>query len=198
MIDSCQAFLTASRLPSIPLPDTPTGAFLSPDRLYRYRLWRIWHRTRPIAVWCMLNPSTASEITDDPTIRRCLGFAQCWGCGGILIVNLFAARATDPRTLATAPDPIGPENDDHLRWAASASATPLICAWGAHPLAQHGERANRVQALLRQAGRSLACLGTTAHGHPRHPLYLPSATPLETLPAPAPHGAPPPPPSTVR
>lgn len=144
------------------------GALFSHDRRYRYRLWRRWDRTRPLIAFCMLNPSTADERTDDPTIRRCVGFARDWGYGGVEVVNLFALRATDPRELRRARDPIGAGNDGHLVAAAARSAAVVI-AWGAHGALLARDR--RTLAMLSRRARLLA-LGWTKSGAPRHPLYL--------------------------
>jgi hypothetical protein len=115
----------------------------------------------------MLNPSTATEDTDDPTIRRCLRFSIGWGYGRLIVVNLFALRATNPAALARHIDPIGVDNDQAILRAARSAGT-VVCAWGAHPCAV--ARARTVAALLR--GVDLHCLGTTTHGQPRHPLYV--------------------------
>ena len=147
------------------------GATFSRDRRYRYRLWRRWDRTRPVVAFVMLNPSTADAERDDPTIRRCGGFARGWGFSAMTVVNLFALRATDPARLRRARDPIGPDNDDHIA-AAAAGCDALVLAWGAHGAL--GGRDRDVLALLR--GCRPACLGVTRSGQPRHPLYLPSAT----------------------
>jgi hypothetical protein len=143
------------------------GAAFSRDRRYRYRLWRRWDRSRPAIAFCMLNPSTADARRDDPTIRRCIGFARDWGYGGIEVVNIFALRATDPRALRSAHDPVGPRNDAFMLRAARRS--PVVIAWGVH-----GALRDRGATALRLFGprtRVLA-LGRTRSGAPRHPLYL--------------------------
>src|SRR5881396_744410 len=106
------------------------GATFSRDRRYRYRLWRRWDRSRAVVAFVMLNPSTADAMHDDPTIRRCIGFARNWGFGGVDVVNLFALRATDPRALRRAHDPVGPANDRHIA-SAGSRASLVILAWGA-------------------------------------------------------------------
>jgi hypothetical protein len=152
------------------------GAILSPDGLYRYRLWRIWDSDLAPAAFVMLNPSTADATQDDPTIRRCMGFARSWGSGGIVVVNLFAWRATDPDALfapaAHGNGNVGPENDAHLRKVFSV-VDSVICAWGAHPLA---ERRGRDVLSLVPPGVEVSCLGLTKGGAPKHPLYLRSDT----------------------
>jgi hypothetical protein len=136
------------------------GATFSADRRYRYRLWRRWDRTRPVVAFVMLNPSTADARHDDPTIRRCVGFARRWGHGGIEVVNLFAYRATNPRALRTVRDPVGPDNRRHIRGALRRAAL-VIVAWGA------GADGSLLAELV-----GARCLGLTRAGRPRHPLYL--------------------------
>lgn len=143
------------------------GAAFSRDGRYRYRLWRRWDRSRPAIAFCMLNPSTADARRDDPTIRRCIGFARRWGYGGVEVVNIFALRATDPRVLRSARDPIGPRNDAFMLRAAERS--PVVIAWGVH-----GTLRGRGATALRLFGprTRLLVLGRTRSGAPRHPLYL--------------------------
>jgi hypothetical protein len=148
----------------------PGGALFDPGGRYRYRLWRRWAAGRTVA-FVMLNPSTADADRDDPTIRRCAGFARAWGFGGMTVVNLFALRATDPARLRRARDPVGRDNDRHIA-AAAADASMVLVAWGVHGALDGRDRT--VLALL--AGRQPRCLGVTRGGHPRHPLYLPAAT----------------------
>ena len=149
----------------------------SRDRRYRYRLWRRWDRSRPVVAFVMLNPSTADARRDDPTIRRCMGFAERWGYGGIEVVNLFGLRASDPRTLRAARDPVGPRNDTHLRRAVRR-ARLVVAAWGADRAARSRERA-----LSGRLSPRARCLGTTRSGAPRHPLYLRGDVGLVPLPA---------------
>jgi hypothetical protein len=148
------------------------SAWFSDDRAYRYLLTRTWG-TAPLMTWIMLNPSTADAAADDPTIRRCRNFARREGCGGIQVVNLFALRSTDPLLLRGHSDPVGPSNDE----AIGAFATGLVvAAWGAGGSLNGRSRA--VGALLAAAGVRLLCLGVTARGEPRHPLYARSDAPL--------------------
>lgn len=152
-----------------------TTARFSPCRTWRYELWRRWGHA-PVAAFIGLNPSTADETQDDPTIRRCIGFAKRWGYGGLVMLNLFAYRSTDPRGLKVAADPVGPENDETLL-RVTAEAGCVIAAWGAHG-ALFGRDA-AVRRLL--AHLTLDHLGLTKAGHPRHPLYLARSTPRRTL-----------------
>jgi hypothetical protein len=133
---------------------------------YRYTLRRL-RGPGPSCCWIMLNPSTATEHDDDPTIRRCIRFSVAWGYGRLVVVHLFALRSTNPAALAKHADPIGADNDQALVTAAR-QASAVVCAWGAHPSAV--ARARAVASLLR--GVDLHCLGTTKHGQPRHPLYV--------------------------
>ena len=105
---------------------------------------------------------------DDPTIRRCRGFADAEGFDGMIVVNLYALRATDPRELRKHADPVGPDNDYYLCRVA-VEYGPIICAWGANA---DSERVRHVVAMLRKYGAQLWCLGVTKDGHPRHPLYV--------------------------
>jgi hypothetical protein len=116
----------------------------------------------------MLNPSTASALVLDPTVRRCVRLAQAWGLGAVEVVNLFALRSTDPRGLRGPDEPVGPGNDDAVV-AAAAAADLVVAAWGVH--GSLAGRDERVRALLDD--RPLHHLGLTRDGHPRHPLYLP-------------------------
>lgn len=143
---------------------------LSPCRIYRYTLWRDWtDLLTPATGYAMfigLNPSTADETNDDPTIRRCVAFAKAWGYDSLCMTNLFAYRATDPADMMRAAEPVGPENDRLLREMA-ASAGVVVAAWGT--LGVYRNRASDVRRMLPH----LSCLRLTKDGHPGHPLYLP-------------------------
>lgn len=139
-------------------------ATFSPCRRYRYTLWRRWD-DGPYAMFVGLNPSTADETTDDPTIRRCIRFARDWGYSALCMTNLFALRATDPKAMLADPEPIGAENDDRL-FQASREAGIIVAAWGAH--GSHRRRDRDVLRMLRHVHH----LGLTKSGQPRHPLYL--------------------------
>lgn len=139
----------------------------SPCRTYRYALWREWPDGDGYAMFVGLNPSTADETRDDPTIRRCIAFAKAWGYAALCMTNLFAFRATDPKVMMAAGDPVGPENDAHLALLAREAGV-VVAAWGTH--GTHKRRADAVRSLL----PALHCLATTKDGHPGHPLYLKS------------------------
>jgi hypothetical protein len=159
------------------------GAEFSPCRTYRYKLWRMWDRLAPTIAFCMLNPSTADEQTNDPTVERCEWRARAWGYGCLLVVNLFALRSTDPKALYRAVDPVGPDNFEAIVWAMKVS-TMFICAWGGH-----GKHCNVGPITLKRLhqfypGRAYA-LKINADGSPSHPLYLPySLTPSAIAAAP--------------
>lgn len=143
-----------------------SGARFSPCRVYRYSLWRTWGGSRGVA-FIGLNPSTADEVNDDPTVRRCIGYARAWGFGRLYMLNAFAYRATDPRRMKDADDPVGPENDAII--AAVANDCELtVAAWGTH--GAHLDRHHQVRRLVNK----LHHLGLTKHGFPKHPLYLPA------------------------
>lgn len=149
------------------------GAMISKCQNYRYTLSRIWEARGAVCTFIMLNPSTADENTDDPTIRRCMGFARRLGCGSLWVVNLFAFRATSPSAMKAADDPVGPGNDivlaetfTHARY----TPTPVIAAWGAH--GDFKGRADAVAQMALDHSVTLQCLGRTTSGAPRHPLYL--------------------------
>ena len=145
-------------------------ATISPCGRYRYTLTRDWTRGAGRMLWVMLNPSTADASMDDPTIRRCVSFAQSWGFCGLTVVNLFALRATDPRELARVDDPIGPDNNEVI--ARAAHEHLFVCAgWGAH--GSYLGRSAEVIDIITRRRSVIHCLGTTKSGEPRHPLYLP-------------------------
>jgi hypothetical protein len=143
---------------------------------YRYSLTRSWQSgARNAAIFIMLNPSTADSERDDPTIRRCIGIARSLGCVGVHVVNLFAFRATDPRDMKAARDPVGPDNLVYVQQAIAyrhehsrLRPGPVICAWGTHG-GHLGQDEIVMDAL---ATCSPSCLGVTKHGFPRHPLYV--------------------------
>lgn len=163
---------------------------LSPCGKYRYRLTRGAGKLMPVV---MLNPSTADAVVDDPTIRRLLGFAVrgvrfytghiqhgsrfylSEKFDGVDVVNLYGLRATNPAALKAEPSPYGPDNDAHLgAFCDHYAGRPIIVAWGTHA------KSEAVKRFMRHAGSSrLWCFGLTQAGHPRHPLYLPYARPLE-------------------
>jgi hypothetical protein len=145
-----------------------SGAVFSSCMKFRYSLERKWNAGSRFVMFCGLNPSTADEITNDPTVRRCIVYAQDWGYDGLLMANAFAFRGTDPRSMLHAEDPVGPENN---RWliAMASRAALVVCAWGVH--GAHRNRSDEVHYMLQHI-KPLYSLGLTKDGYPRHPLYL--------------------------
>jgi hypothetical protein len=149
-------------------PNRSGGAIFDPTGMYRYLLWREWHPDSPRLALIMLNPSTADEQKNDPTIRRCIGFAHAWGFGSVEVVNLFAYRATDSKELLKVDDPVGAENDGYIVQAVERCSY-VVVAWGTKGILLDRDR--QVLQLLGDRP-NVGCLGVTKGGHPRHPLYL--------------------------
>jgi hypothetical protein len=160
------------------------SALISPGGKYRYHL----HRELPgggrrVATFIMLNPSTADHLVDDPTIRKCIGFCQRWGCGELNVVNLFAVRATDPADMRKASDPVGEDNHEWVRRAVDTTrdfhepqdAGLVVCSWGTH--GSYMDRDLTVLGWIEGLCKPMA-LGLTRDGHPRHPLYVPYSAEL--------------------
>jgi hypothetical protein len=160
----------------------------SPCRQYRYTLWREWEEPEMgllglLASGCfkpggylmviVLNPSTADESRDDPTIRRCVGFAKEWGFQALCMTNLFAWRDTDPAKMKAAMFPVGGDNDMWLLNCASGAGL-ILAAWGNH--GSFLDRGKTVLADLRDAGRPVHALGRNQDGSPKHPLYVAAST----------------------
>lgn len=161
-----------------------TGSAVFDDTgAYRYRLRREFGEGPPM-MFVMLNPSTADHERNDPTITRCCGFAKREGAGSLWVGNLHALRSTDPKALARAEHPDGPDNDRHLMAMADetvAARGSVVVAWGAHTFSR--ARARYVATELFRP-LQLMCLGTTKDGSPRHPLYIAGNQPLIPWPVP--------------
>lgn len=159
----------------------------SPCRSYRYTLWREWSDMDLLAsngllaalnsdrylMVIGLNPSTADETKDDPTIRRCVAFAKRWGYGALCMTNLFAWRDTKPANMMKAADPIGPLNDYYL-FELAKNAGLILAAWGTK--GGHRGRAEYVKDVFSEAGFTLHALRLNDDGSPEHPLYIPADT----------------------
>jgi hypothetical protein len=159
------------------------AAVISECGRYRYQLLRGWEGGSGALTFVMLNPSTADAELDDPTVRRCMGFARSAGYGGVCVVNLFALRTTNPSTLRTRPWPVGQLNNHYLCLAfqtARSRREPVVAAWGPAPSVRTlvAERAADVVALARGCRVELMCLGQSKSGAPRHPLMLPATATL--------------------
>lgn len=142
-----------------------SSAIYSPCEKYRYRLSRSWGGG-PVVAFIGLNPSTATETVNDPTVTRCIGYAKRWGFDGFIMLNAYAFRSTDPKGLWTVDDPAGPECDEFLR-GGIGEANRIICCWGVNCTP---ERHRRLVELVRD--HKPHHLGLTKDGYPRHPLYL--------------------------
>ncbi len=164
--------LGASMPSDASLISSDAGAQFSSCRRWRYLLWRRWDPARPVANFLMLNPSTADERVLDPTCTRARRYSERWGCGALIVTNVFGWRATDPSALKKVADPVGRDNDRAILCAAR-QADLVVCAWGNH--AQHAERSGAVRRLLADAGVALHALRLNATGEPAHPLYLPGS-----------------------
>ena len=145
-----------------------TDAVLSADDKYRYRLMRTWG-TGSMALWIMLNPSTADAMQDDPTIRRVIRFTRDMGYDGAMVGNLFALRSTDPDRIYDEQDPVGPDNDEHLIEMA-IGADLIIAAWGVH--GAYRDRGQEMLNILQCEEIPVHALAVTKGGYPKHPLYL--------------------------
>jgi len=155
-------------------------ATISPCGTWRYDLTRRWAPGGTTCVFVCLNPSTADAEQDDPTVRRCVRFARDWGHHQFVMLNAYAFRATEPKVMQRAADPIGPENDAYLRAWAERSAM-VVAAWGAHI-----DRFRQMQLRAMFRGR-LHYLRLTKQGFPGHPLYLPKTLTPQPWDSPARH-----------
>lgn len=153
------------------LGETTSRCEFSDDRSHRYLLERRWGGDGPACMVIGLNPSAADETQDDPTIRRCIGFAQSLGFPALVMTNLYSLRSTDPAGLFE-DEPTRPENLEHIVTAAR-TASVVVAAWGATSAPQKRERARQLRKLLADwAGVELQALAVCRDGSPRHPLYL--------------------------
>lgn len=161
-----------SKFTNDPLFVTRSAKF-SDDRAYRFFLDIVWDVSKPMAAFIGLNPSTADELVDDPTIRRCRGFAESWGCGGMRMLNLFAFRATRPKDMLAAADPVGEGND--LDYFLTDVTGPRVACWGRD--GRHLDRGTLVGSTVKH----LQCFGRNSDGSPKHPLYLLGSTKLQAF-----------------
>jgi hypothetical protein len=157
-------------------PEEDSTARFSADRVYRYALWRIWNRKKPYVMFIGLNPSTADETKNDPTVTRCVGYAKRWGYGALCMMNAFAFRSTDPKKLPEVADPVGEANDAWI-WSLARHADKVVACWGAH--GAYRSRGNLILEIL--DCYDVYCFGKTKDGMPKHPLYLRADQELELL-----------------
>lgn len=159
------------------------STIFSSDRKWRYTLWRdftigscdMFSKPKPHAgqftQFLCLNPSTADETIDDPTVRRCINFSKLWGYDGFCMTNIFAWRDTDPKGMMAQPDPVGCDNDMWISKIAKETGI-IICAWGTH--GKFMSRDKRIKEILVPFKDKVFCLGINSDGSPRHPLYISS------------------------
>lgn len=153
------------------------SALFSPDRVYRYRLDRTWDERRPKLIYIMLNPSVADDKTDDQTIRVCMGRAERLKFGGIIVLNLFGLISTKPGILTTHNDPIGPDNDYHIRRCLLNNRdNKVIAAWGI--MGNIKNRDKVIRSFCNGFLIPLHVLKFSTYGYPCHPLRIPYANPL--------------------
>jgi hypothetical protein len=163
-------------------PEAQRKTEFSPCRKWRYTLWRSWAiedltgfensaetHAHEYVQFIGLNPSTADEVKDDPTIRRCIGFAKAWGYGALCMTNIFAFRATDPEVMKLESDPVGMGNDTYILNCAKQAGI-VVAAWGTH--GSHNDREDWVKKMFFDCGIKLHHLGLNSDGSPKHPLYL--------------------------
>lgn len=149
--------------------DAPSVAIYSDCENYRYSLTRTWDEAGKRVLFVMLNPSTATELQNDPTVERCERRARALGYGAFCVCNIFAYRATDPKVMRAQSDPKGPANDAAIIEAAQW-ADDIVCAWGTH--GEHLQRGPEMKDILRAQPKPLSHLGLSKAGHPKHPLYI--------------------------
>lgn len=141
------------------------GAVLSPDKQYRYYLWREWDNSRPTVAWLMANPSTADGFSSDATIDRVYGYSDRWGYGSFVVANLFAYRSDEPSDLDGVDDPVGPRNDEIIKDLTS-KVDIVVGAWGSP-----GDRYGRPQQVLKMLDTEIHVLTVLSSGNPGHPLF---------------------------
>lgn len=161
-----------------PAQESESDAIISDCGAYRYLLRRVWDRSKPRALFVMLNPSTADAKKDDATIRSCIRLSKALGFGSFEVVNLFSFRATKPKDLVAAKTRVGPEQEA-ITLAALSRCDIVICAWGSHALGR-SHSSFLLQTILAHKP-AVYCLGMSDSGAPKHPLYLPTGTQLETF-----------------
>lgn len=158
--------------------DNYSGAEFSECRKFRYSLWRIWDERKKGIAFVGLNPSTADEVKNDPTVSRCINFAKRWGYGRMWMLNIFAYRSTDPKNLYGDLCPIGQYNNLKIVEVCKEVEKVVLCC------GVHGKYTNRFKEVCDlmfdyKIHNKLYCFGLTKKGYPRHPLYLPNNIELE-------------------
>lgn len=147
-----------------------SDAIISDCGNFRYQLNRVWDESLPIVPFIMLNPSTADGNIDDPTIRRCVGFAKQWGYGGLIVVNLYALRATNPKSLLESVNPFGDDNQLYLEKIFN-DYNLIVAAWGNSSVLSKIQKSNKLPLKGLQCSK-LHYIELSQDGTPKHPLYL--------------------------
>lgn len=152
------------------------GAVFSDCGMYRYSLWRIWDSSKPLVMCIGLNPSKATKVKNDPTIRRVIDLTKSAGFGGFYMMNLFAFITPYPKELKKCSDPIGENN----KWMTEVTAKcqEVIFCWGAFNILSMVDRFRERVEFMIEMFPDAKCFGTTKGGEPRHPLMLKKNTPL--------------------
>lgn len=173
----CEGYLVHGSIIAFDLAKGPaTGAIFSECRKHRFALWRIWNRRKPFVCFIGLNPSTADETENDPTVSRCVRFAEEFGGGGLVMLNAFSYRATDPEEMKAQAVPNLHENIDWISAFAGLSRF-AVAAWGTH--GTFANQSDFIAYRMRKDLRTLHCLGANKDGTPKHPLYLRADTKLK-------------------
>lgn len=141
------------------------AAVFSRCERYRFALVREWCPELGSVAFVGLNPSTADQDCDDPTVRRCIEFARRWGFGSMFMLNAHGFRSTDPRGMRSVADAVGPQNEFYIR-AVSGFVGRVVVAWGNHCSEEHQRR------VMGWCGRPVLCFAVTKTGRPKHPLYV--------------------------
>jgi hypothetical protein len=169
--------IDSSHFPNLMFSGTAQSwAVMSPCGGYRYALGRLWDASLPICVWVCHNPSIATHEVNDPSQRKMCGFSQLAGCGGIVVVNVAGARATDPDELLVHKDPVGPYNGHVVQQMVNYDGASLVIAGWGRVHKKLAPLAMNAVAIATVCGRKLHCLGVNLDGSPRHPLYVPYTT----------------------
>lgn len=155
-----------------------SGADFSECKKYRYKLWRVWDTKRPLLYFILMNPSTADEVKNDPTIERQCRRAKSLGFGGVIILNCGAIRETDSKKAWSDSDPVGPANVETITREVERNPEAIfIAGWGKPARSCGADR--HILDLFRRLGHPLWCLGVNKDGSPKHPLYVGYDVPMQ-------------------
>lgn len=158
----------------LPVPShIRSSAVFSDCRQYRYVLHRRWQYDQPSrsVLFLLMNPSTATEDVDDPTVRKCRLYTEQWGYNHLIITNIMAYRATHPKLLLDVADPVGPDNMRRVACLITMQRPFVVCGWGRIPPKLRYAEAQAMQ-MLRDCQPHVLRLSKSQR--PWHPLYLPN------------------------